>query len=487
MKKIGAIEVRVSTDMQTEYSPDSQIKICLDYAQKHDIYVPPENIYRDDGISGRSAVKRSEFMRMIADAQKEPRPFDVILIYSFSRFARNKYEAVMYKHLLRSELGIEVISVTQPLPDSPDKVLLESLYEGMDEHYSLNLAKECIRGKREKAERGEHMGHAPFGYWNDKNIKQLVVKEDEKDIVKMIFEEYAKPDTSFLSVCRKLEDMGILTKAGKKHWHEGTLLYILQNPVYVGQTRLCLGGYKKHLKKQGETIIREGKHTPIIEQELWDKVQEKVKSHIEVYAKRTKANVRNDYWLRGLVKCSNCGSNLVLVVRKNSHKKPYFQCNGYNKKRCDVSHQMKASVIEEAVLEEIKKTFTEKLDVEVVYKEESMDEVRIIEGYIEKNKKKLERVKIAYENEVDTLEEYKEKKERLTAELERLEGELKKAQESNTLLKQKERVYSFCKTAYKTLSSPRTDLSIKYKIAHELIEKIVYDKPKETLFITYRA
>ena len=148
---------------------------------------------------------------------------------------------------------------------------------------------------------------------------------------------------------------------------------------------------------------------------------------------------------------------------------------------------MKASVIEEAVLEEIKKTFKEKLDVEVVYKEESLGEVKIIESYIDKTNKKLERVKIAYENEVDTLEEYKEKKTRLTGELTRLQGELEKAQASNEFARQKERVYKFCKTAYKTLSSPRTDLDIKYKIAHELIEKIVYDKPNETIFITYRA
>ncbi len=487
MKKIGAISVRVSTDMQVEYSPDSQIKICLEYAEKNNIYVPPENIYRDDGISGKSAIKRGDFMRMINDAQKEPRPFEVVLVYSFSRFARNKYEAVMYKHMLRQELGIQVISVTQPLPDTPDGVLLESLYEGMDEQYILNLAKESIRGKKEKAGRGEHMGHAPFGYWYDKNTKQLIVKEDESKIVQIIFEEYVKPKTTFCTLCRKLEDMGVPTKAGKSHWNEGTLLYILQNPVYIGQTRFCVGGYKKHLKKQGETILREGKHTPIIDKEVWDKAQAKVQSHIEVYAKRTKANVKNDYWLRGLVRCSNCGNNLVLVIRKNSHKKPYFQCNGYNKKRCSESHQMKASIIEDAVLEEIKKTFTDKLDVNVVYKEESLDTVKIIRGYIEKIEKKLERVKLAYENEVDTLEEYKEKKTRLQSELNNLQDELEKALKSNELSKQKERVYKYCKTAYKTLTDPKTELDIKYKIAHELIEKIVYDKKNETLFITYRA
>ena len=73
--KKGAISVRVSTDMQTKYSPDSQIKMCLNYAKQHDIYISEEHIYRDDGISGRNADKRTNFQRMIADAKKKAKTF----------------------------------------------------------------------------------------------------------------------------------------------------------------------------------------------------------------------------------------------------------------------------------------------------------------------------------------------------------------------------------------------------------------------------
>ena len=128
----GAISVRVSTEMQTKYSPDSQIKMCLEYAKSHNIYVNDENIYRDDGISGKCAEKRTEFQRMISDAQKQPKPFDCILVYDFSRFARNKEESVMYKAMLRKKYNIEVISITQPLADGKERVILACMKQWMN-------------------------------------------------------------------------------------------------------------------------------------------------------------------------------------------------------------------------------------------------------------------------------------------------------------------------------------------------------------------
>ena len=118
--KRGALYIRVSTDDQTEYSPDSQIKLCYKYAKEHNIEVLKEHIYQEDGISGTNIEKRTSFKRMIANAKTKPKPFDVILIYSFSRFARNREDSIMYKSLLRKKLGIEVIPITQPLSEGKE-------------------------------------------------------------------------------------------------------------------------------------------------------------------------------------------------------------------------------------------------------------------------------------------------------------------------------------------------------------------------------
>ena len=79
MKKIAACYIRVSTDDQVEYSPQSQLKEIRKYAEQNDYYIPDEYIFTDEGISGRSATKRPEFNRMIATAKKRPKPFDAEL------------------------------------------------------------------------------------------------------------------------------------------------------------------------------------------------------------------------------------------------------------------------------------------------------------------------------------------------------------------------------------------------------------------------
>lgn len=97
----AAAYIRVSTKDQTELSPDSQIRLVRDYAKAHGMILPEEYIFRDDGLSGRKAEKRPAFMRMIAAAKEKPRPFDVILLWKYSRFARNQEESIVYKSLLK--------------------------------------------------------------------------------------------------------------------------------------------------------------------------------------------------------------------------------------------------------------------------------------------------------------------------------------------------------------------------------------------------
>lgn len=124
--KTGAAYIRVSTDDQLEYSPDSQIEKIKEYAVRNDIQIDPQFIFMDEGISGRTAKKRNAFNEMIGLAKTVPRPFDVILIWKFSRFARNQEEAILYKNMLRKKLDIDVISVSEPLIEGPGSVSLSN-------------------------------------------------------------------------------------------------------------------------------------------------------------------------------------------------------------------------------------------------------------------------------------------------------------------------------------------------------------------------
>ena len=161
--KTAAAYIRVSTDNQTELSPDSQIKEIRKYAKQHGYIVPNEYIFRDDGISGRRAEKRPEFIRMIAIAKQKPAPFCAVLLWKFSRFARNQEESIFYKGML-SRNNVEVKSISEPILDGPFGSLIERIIEWFDEFYSINLSGEVKRGMTERVERGGAVSITAFGY-----------------------------------------------------------------------------------------------------------------------------------------------------------------------------------------------------------------------------------------------------------------------------------------------------------------------------------
>ncbi len=160
----AAAYIRVSTEDQTEYSPDSQRSKLKEYAAAHDLLLPEPFIYLDEGISGRSAEKRPAFLQMIGTAKQKPRPFDLILVWKFSRFARSRQDSILYKSMLRKECGIDVVSITEQLSGDPTSILVEALLEAMDEYYSINLSQEVRRGMNEKFSRGGVVSVPPFGY-----------------------------------------------------------------------------------------------------------------------------------------------------------------------------------------------------------------------------------------------------------------------------------------------------------------------------------
>ena len=162
--RIGAAYIRVSTDDQVEYSPASQLVEIRKYARAHDILVPDEYIFVDEGISGRTTNKRPEFNRMIGTAKVKPKPFDVILLWKFSRFARSREDSILYKSMLRRDLGIEVVSISEPIGDDKMSIIIEAMIEAMDEYYSINLAEEVRRGMTQRAKQGRPNTYAPIGY-----------------------------------------------------------------------------------------------------------------------------------------------------------------------------------------------------------------------------------------------------------------------------------------------------------------------------------
>ena len=196
--KIAAAYIRVSTHDQEEYSPESQIKLIRDYAKNNGFILPEEFIFRDDGISGRRADKRPEFQRMISKAKETPAPFQVILVWKYSRFARNQEESIVYKALLKKENKIDVVSISEPLVEGPFGSLIERIIEWTDEYYSIRLSGEVKRGMTEKASRGEPVSIPAFGY--DIKNKQYIPNEKESQITPTLPSVHPKTHTPITDI-----------------------------------------------------------------------------------------------------------------------------------------------------------------------------------------------------------------------------------------------------------------------------------------------
>ncbi len=186
-----ALYARVSSEKQdVDLSISAQLKSLRDYAIKNGHEVVREFI--DEAESGKTTA-RPAFRDMISAARRSKRPFDLILVWKYSRFSRSREDSIVFKTMLR-KAGVQVISITEPFEDTPSGRLFEAMIESLDEFYSANLGEEVTRGMRESASRGFYISAiAPFGYHKvkvkdgGKERPKLDIKPNEAQIVTRIF------------------------------------------------------------------------------------------------------------------------------------------------------------------------------------------------------------------------------------------------------------------------------------------------------------
>ncbi|AOT72216.1 recombinase family protein [Geosporobacter ferrireducens] len=478
--KTAALYIRVSTDEQVEYSPDAQKKALFDYAKRNRILVPSEYIFVDEGISGRKAEKRPAFMEMVRLAKKKPKPFDIILVHKFDRFSRSREDSVIYKSLLRKDCGIKVVSITEQLEDDKFSIILESMLEAMAEYYSLNLADEVKKGMTEKAKRGGLQTSASYGY-EVKEQGTLTVVEHEAKIVRYIFDQYLNHDESFYRITKRVNEMGALTKKNKSFDNRG-IEYILRNPVYIGKLRWTPTGRFKRDFDSEEIMIADGKHEPIVSVDVFEAVQEKIRTRKKIYKPKQRPIDECKHWLSGLVRCSSCSSTLVYTATKA----PSFQCRGYAGGRCKVSHSITVKKIERAILSEFSKFISGKETKSYnIRTTSSVDlEIEALVKQLDKIYTKLERAKEAFLAGIDTLMEYKSNKELLQQEESSLRAridELKSKEDKCNMDAFRERI----NVVYDMLVNDNVPMIEKQKSIRSIVSEIRFNKTNDTLELDY--
>lgn len=473
--KTAAAYIRVSTEDQTEYSPDSQLKIIRAYAKEHDMILPDEFIYADEGISGRKADKRPAFQQMIGTAKMKPKPFDVVLLWKFSRFARNRLESMTYKSVLKKN-GIDVVSISEPIGDEPTAIIMEAMIEAMDEYYSINLSGEVKRGLEEKFSRGGVTSSPPFGYKVENGI--FVPDKPNDSIVKMIYNDYLS-GTGALKIAKKLNSMGIHTKQGKA-FDKKSIDYILSNPVYIGKFRRSKGkSLNSTLSKDYSNFITvDAKHEPIISQDVFEKVHLKLEESQKIYGRYARQGESN-YMLKGLLRCDACGEALHYM------KVGAYQCNGYTRGTCQKSHYIKSEKIHKAILDKITSDLeNNQFDIKIE-PQKSESTAPDIYAVIEREKKKLLRIREAYEAGVDTLEEYKENKKKIQDGIEKLTAQA--AEQVPASSKRNAKLISEkVRAGLDIIKNPKSSENDKNIALRHFIEKIVYFKPQNIIEIFYK-
>lgn len=481
MKKIAAAYIRVSTHMQEELSPDAQIRLIKEWANGHGYDLPEEFIFIDKGISGRKVRKRPSFLRMISMAKSKPSPFDAILVWKFSRFARNQEESIVYKAMLRNKHKIDVISISEPISDDVYGGLIERIIEWMDEFYSIRLAEDVKRGMTENALRGNFQSSPAFGYKVEKG-QGLVIVEDQANIVRMIFNLYANSGMGFYDIARHLNRLGYTTKKGGA-FETRTIKYIIQNPIYKGYLRWNYANGTTHVvNDESEWIIVKSPLVPVIvPEELWDRANERLKN--EYHPKNGKPVSKHRHWLSGLVKCSSCGASLSTSVQyRRDRTYINFQCYKYLKGKCMVSHGISEKKLVPLILnvlkEDMNKSYIECERIENVV-ENQQD---ILDVQLKRLDAREVRIKEAYLNGVDSLAEYKSNKEQIQQERELL---LQQSQNHDKEEKGSNELPNKIRGVYDILVSDQCSKDEKQTAIRSIVKKIVFDKENKTLDFHY--
>lgn len=360
----AAIYARVSSERQdVDLSISAQRRALYEYASRNDYQVVSEFI--DEAESGTTAA-RPEFRRMIAMARHDKRPFDAVLVWKYSRFARSREDSIIFKAMLR-RIGMQVISITEPVDNSATGKLMEAIIECMDEFYSANLGEEITRGMRESASRGFYVAsHTPYGFArikaNDgsKQRPKLDADPNKATVVKRAFED-TYGGSGLTETVKTFNREGIAGPGGKG-WSKTSLYKILTNEIYTG---VQIWGKKS--KRDLKPIRIENACPAIVSAEVFAKVQALLKSRSfkNIHPQRVASN----YLLSGLIKCGLCGKAMVGQDAK-SGKFKYYVCGTLLKKgsgSCE-SHYINSRNFEKLVIDKIRENIlTERNLTELVH------------------------------------------------------------------------------------------------------------------------
>ena len=337
-KKRVAAYCRVSTDSEEQLNSYEAQKSY--YTQK--IEDSPDwemaGIYADEGITGTSLKKRTEFKKMITACKRGH--IDLIITKSLSRFARNTVDCLETVRLLKAN-GIGVYFEKENINTlTESSEFLITLFSGFAQAESESLSKNVAWGKAKSAEAGKvtFQYKKMLGYRKGADGQPEIVPE-EAEVIKRIYHRYLDGCT-LGQIKRELDEDNVPTAQGVEFWSPAIIHNILTNEKYIGDALLqktyvtdCIS--KKVKKNQGERAMYyvENNHLAIISREMFDQVRNEMtrrSSKRKVLQKSGKTELgkySGKYALTELLVCGECGSPYKRVTwARNGKKRIVWRC-----------------------------------------------------------------------------------------------------------------------------------------------------------------
>ena len=322
-------------------------------------------IFADEGITGTSTKKRTEFLRMIRQCKQKK--IDLILTKSIQRFARNTLDCINYTRILR-QLGIGVLFEKENINSLPaDSEFMITMYGAMAQSESESISGNIRRGRQMHAKVGtlKVPCYRLYGYEKDTEGKFRVIPE-QAEIVRELYRRY-ESGASLRNLKEWLEEKQVKTVLGESKWTTTSIKGILTNEKYCGDVLLqktfiqdCIS--KKVIKNTGQLpmYLIQNHHEAIIPRDRFDAVQ------VELARRKTLTNstkksaptgmsrYSGKYALSGLLFCGECGTAYRRVVwTQHGEKRAVWRCSSrldYGKKYCKESPTLDESPLQQAVL-----------------------------------------------------------------------------------------------------------------------------------------
>lgn len=360
---------RVSTDKdEQQLSFEAQRDFYTDKIMKNPEWALA-GIFADKGISGTSATKRPEFMKMIRLCKQGK--IDLILTKSVQRFARNTVDSLEHVRLLKS-LGIGVIFETQGLDTRKmTNEFLLTVYASLAQAESESISANVKWGKQKSAAKGRVIfSYANFLGYHRGPDGFPEIDPEQAEVVRRIYDSFLAGQ-SRRQIAEALMAEGIPSPTGKSGWSPTSILAVLQNEKYKGDALLqktfvedCMSHKVKINRGERPQYYVEDSHPGIIEKGVWNRVQEELarrgsKHRVsEVRTKTLQGKYSAKYALTELLVCGHCGTPYRRATwKKNGNTKVVWRCISrldYGKRYCTESPTLEEGALHTAILRAVR-------------------------------------------------------------------------------------------------------------------------------------